>query len=101
MLICLINFVIIGSGLICQVGTNSQCAVDTAVLLNEYYKLDARVPVLALALRYWAQLCKVDQQADGSMPAYAFVLMVIHFLQQCDPPVLPVIQEVSLAIHFK
>ncbi|XP_072031740.1 terminal uridylyltransferase 4-like isoform X2 [Amphiura filiformis] len=88
-----INFKDKKTGLQCQVGTNSAFAVDTSKLLREYYKLDARVPVLALALRYWAKLCKVDQQADGSMPAYAFVIMVIHYLQQCEPPVLPVIQE--------
>lgn len=86
---------LVNSGLTCQVGTNSALAVDTSKLLREYYDLDPRVPVLALGLRYWARLCSVDQQADGSVPAYAYVLMVIHFLQQCEPHVIPVIQEVK------
>ncbi|XP_038056333.1 terminal uridylyltransferase 4-like [Patiria miniata] len=46
-----------------------------------------------MAFRYWARLCGLDSQSDGSMPAYSFVLMTIFFLQHCDPPVVPVLQE--------
>lgn len=35
----------------------------------------------------------MDKQDVGTFPALAFPLMAIHFLQQQQPPVLPVLQE--------
>ena len=34
----------------------------------------------------------------GSLSSYAYIIMMIYYLQQCDPPVLPVLQEVSYVI---
>ena len=31
----------------------------------------------------------MDCQAEGGLPGYSFALMVIHFLQAIEPPVLP------------
>uniref|UniRef100_A0A8C2TJN4 RNA uridylyltransferase n=1 Tax=Coturnix japonica TaxID=93934 RepID=A0A8C2TJN4_COTJA len=44
---------------------------------------------LVLAFRYWAKLCHIDCQAEGGIPSYSFALMVIFFLQQRKPPILP------------
>ena len=41
-------------------------------------------------------MCKVDQQENGHYPAHMFIVMVIHYLQQRNPPVLPVLHEVGL-----
>lgn len=38
-------------------------------------------------------MCGIDQPSKGTLPGFVFYFMVIHFLQQCDPPVLPVLQE--------
>jgi len=37
----------------------------------------------------------VDQQEDGHYPGHMFIIMVIHYLQQRHPQVLPVLHEVS------
>jgi len=42
------------------------------------------------------QMCSVDKQFEGTLPAYVFGLMTIYYLQQCSPPVLPVLHEVLL-----
>lgn len=41
----------------------------------------------------FVQVCKVDRQEKGLLPSYSFILMVIHYLQQVEPPVLPVVHE--------
>lgn len=41
-----------------------------------------------------SQLCRIDSQDTGALPGYVFTLMTIYFLQQCRPPVLPVLHEV-------
>ena len=77
--------------------------------------------MLAVVLKYWAkvilmfpcptkllswnvlyqQLCQLDIQELGSYPSQMFVLMLIHFLQQRFPPVLPVPPKVGVAGIFK
>ncbi|XP_062573267.1 terminal uridylyltransferase 4-like isoform X2 [Saccostrea cucullata] len=79
-------------GLTCQLTIGSDLARETNKLLLMYTKCDPRFRKLALVFRYWAKICKVDCQMEGTVPAYCFYLMTVYFLQQCSPPVLPVLQ---------
>ena len=40
------------------------------------------------------QVCRMEQQEGGHYPGHMFVVMVIHYLQQRNPQVLPVLHEV-------
>nr|XP_045624823.1 uncharacterized protein LOC123774531 [Procambarus clarkii] len=75
------------------VGASSTSSKFTNQLLADYASLDSRVPTLGVAFRYWAQLCQIDDQTRGTLPPHVFPLMVVHFLQQHEPPVLPVLHE--------
>ncbi|KAG1670310.1 Terminal uridylyltransferase 7 [Nymphon striatum] len=75
----------------CAININNSLAVSTSQLLALYHSLDPRVPVLSTAFSLWAKKCCIDQQSCGTLPSYAFTLMLVHFLQQVEPPVLPVI----------
>lgn len=41
------------------------------------------------------QLCNICDQKSGSLPAIAYTVMVVHFLQQTSPPILPVVRQLS------
>ena len=86
--------------LICEVGTANQHAVQSSQLMVEYNQCDGRLRPLVLGLRYWARLCGIDQQAIGAMPAHTFVLFVIYYLQQCTPPILPILQQVTISLPY-
>lgn len=73
------------------VGASSASSKYTNQLLGDYASIDNRVSILGVAFRYWAKLCQIDDQAKGTLPAHAFPVMLIHFLQQHQPPVLPVL----------
>lgn len=47
------------------------------------------------------QYCGLDDQQAGTLPAYVFGMMTVYFLQQVEPPVLPVLHEVSFQGHSK
>lgn len=41
------------------------------------------------------QMCDIGDASRGSLSSYAYTLMVLFFLQQRNPPVIPVLQEVN------
>ncbi|KAA0191409.1 hypothetical protein HAZT_HAZT007392 [Hyalella azteca] len=57
-------------------------ALRNTRLLNIYSQIDPRVK------------CDICDASRGSLSSYAFSLMLLHFLQHTQPPVLPVLQEV-------
>uniref|UniRef100_A0A8C4KB69 RNA uridylyltransferase n=1 Tax=Dromaius novaehollandiae TaxID=8790 RepID=A0A8C4KB69_DRONO len=77
------------SGLTCKVSARNDVACLTTDLLAALGKLEPVLIPLVLAFRYWARLCHIDCQAEGGIPSYSFALMVIFFLQQRKPPILP------------
>uniref|UniRef100_A0A8D0H1K3 Terminal uridylyl transferase 4 n=1 Tax=Sphenodon punctatus TaxID=8508 RepID=A0A8D0H1K3_SPHPU len=77
------------SGLTCKVSAGNDVACLTTDLLAALSKLEPVLAPLVLAFRYWAKLCHIDCQAEGGIPSYSFALMVIFFLQQRKPPILP------------
>lgn len=48
-----------------------------------------------------AQRCDIGDASRGSLSSYAYILMVLYFLQQRQPPVIPVLQEVVSSFIFK
>lgn len=38
-------------------------------------------------------MCRIDKQAEGTLPAHAFALMLVYFLQQGKRPILPCIHD--------
>ncbi|XP_067133897.1 terminal uridylyltransferase 4-like [Centruroides vittatus] len=62
-------------------------------LLLTYSKIDPRVQKLGYVLKFFAKICDICDASRGSLSSYAYILMVLYFLQQRDPPVIPVLQE--------
>ncbi|XP_026562883.1 terminal uridylyltransferase 4 isoform X2 [Pseudonaja textilis] len=77
------------SGLTCKVSAGNDVACLTTDLLAALGKLEPVLVPLVLAFRYWARLCHIDCQAEGGIPSYSFALMIIFFLQQREPRILP------------
>lgn len=46
-------------------------------------------------MKKFAKVCDIGHASKGSLSSYGYTLMVIYFLQQCKPPVVPVLHEVS------
>ncbi|CAF3905534.1 unnamed protein product, partial [Rotaria sp. Silwood1] len=59
-----------------------------------YSDIDPRVRELGFVVKTLAKKCNICDASRGTLSSYAYILMVIHFLQQIQPPVLPVLQQV-------
>lgn len=63
-------------------------------LLAAYMSLDNRVPILGTLVKHWAKHCNLDNPNQGTLPPYAFIILVIYYLQRTSPPILPCLHEI-------
>lgn len=80
--------------------------MENTRLLKTYTQIDPRVSELGYMIKYLVKVCDIGDAKSGTLSSYAYILMLIHFLQQIDPSVLPVLQQVSSVLfaynyHFK
>jgi len=43
-------------------------------------------------VKFYAKICDMCDASRGSLSSYAYILLMLHYLQQCKPPVIPVLQ---------
>jgi DNA polymerase sigma len=89
----IVKFMDPASNISCDVCINNLLALSNSRLLADYTSLDARVRPLVLIVKYWAKRRQINKPYEGTISSYAFVLMVINFLQQRKPPILPCLQR--------
>eukprot|EP01124_Arcella_intermedia_P006733 TRINITY_DN14044_c0_g1_i1.p1 TRINITY_DN14044_c0_g1~~TRINITY_DN14044_c0_g1_i1.p1 ORF type:complete len:248 (-),score=62.38 TRINITY_DN14044_c0_g1_i1:55-777(-) len=68
--------------------------VANTQLIKQYVQLDHRFKFIYFVIRRWATQRKIHGAAYNYISSYAYCIMVIHFLQKVDPPVLPCLQDV-------
>nr|XP_032836987.1 terminal uridylyltransferase 4-like [Petromyzon marinus] len=62
-------------------------------MLATYAQLDPRVQILGYTLKVFAKVCDIGDASRGSLSSYGYILMLLYFLQQRQPPVVPVLQQ--------
>uniref|UniRef100_A0A8C4WWK0 Terminal uridylyl transferase 4 n=1 Tax=Eptatretus burgeri TaxID=7764 RepID=A0A8C4WWK0_EPTBU len=80
-------------GLEADISLYNTLAQHNTRLLYMYSSIDSRVRILGYTMKVFAKVCDIGDASRGSLSSYAYTLMVLHFLQQRDPPVIPVLQE--------
>eukprot|EP00055_Hartaetosiga_balthica_P017592 m.119367 g.119367 ORF g.119367 m.119367 type:complete len:457 (+) comp9355_c0_seq1:36-1406(+) len=78
-----------------DINVNNPLGVRNTLLLSRYCSIDDRVQKLGFLVKYWAKQCGVNSSPDGTLSSYAWINLAIHFLQQCDPPVIPYLQQIG------
>lgn len=81
------------SGLEGDVSLYNTLAQHNTRMLATYAALDPRVQQLGYTMKVFAKRCDIGDASRGSLSSYAYILMVLYFLQQRMPPVIPVLQE--------
>ena len=89
----IVKFSSLHHGYDCDVGVNNLLALENSLLIREYMQADVRARQLVYLVKHWARQRKINDPFRGTLSSYAYVLMVIHFLQQAVPPVLPNLQS--------
>ncbi|KAM3875768.1 terminal uridylyltransferase 4 [Diretmus argenteus] len=82
------------SGLEGDISLYNTLAQHNTRMLATYAALDPRVQYLGYTMKVFAKRCDIGDASRGSLSSYAYILMVLYFLQQRQPPVTPVLQEI-------
>jgi predicted nucleotidyltransferase len=86
------------SGCMCDIVVNRRLPLQNTRLMGFYAELDPRVKQLVLAVKYWAKQRGVCDAFHGTPSAYAYVNLVIHYLQTTTPAVLPCVQHPRVVV---
>ncbi|CAG7690012.1 unnamed protein product [Allacma fusca] len=79
-------------------GDISSCntfAVRNSLMLRSYADIDPRVKIIGLFWKRMLKICDVSCAAKSGLSSYGFSLMLIHYFQQLEHPVLPILQQLQ------
>ncbi|ETV93101.1 hypothetical protein, variant 2 [Aphanomyces invadans] len=88
----IVMFQDIASTIECDVCVENALALRNTRLLRTYALIDPRVRQLAYLLKHWVKQRGINNAADGTLSSYGYILLLLHYLQRTEPPVLPVLQ---------
>ncbi|CAF5077017.1 unnamed protein product [Rotaria sp. Silwood1] len=89
----IVRLVHIESDIEVDISVNNLLPIENTRLLKMYSDIDPRVRELGFVVKTLAKKCNICDASRGTLSSYAYILMVIHFLQQVQPPVIPVLQQ--------
>ncbi|KAK0656261.1 hypothetical protein B0T16DRAFT_316676 [Cercophora newfieldiana] len=76
--------------LACDMNVNNTLALENTRMVRTYVGIDERVRPLAMIIKYWTRRRIVNDAAfGGTLSSYTWICLIIAFLQQRDPPILP------------
>ncbi|XP_067377388.1 terminal uridylyltransferase 7 isoform X2 [Channa argus] len=90
----IVKFYHVHTGLEGDISLYNTLAIHNTSLLALYAAIDRRVKILCYVMKVFAKICDIGDASRGSLSSYAYTLMVLYFLQQRNPPVIPVLQEI-------
>uniref|UniRef100_A0A8B9CZJ5 CCHC-type domain-containing protein n=1 Tax=Anser brachyrhynchus TaxID=132585 RepID=A0A8B9CZJ5_9AVES len=90
----IVKFFHVRSGLEVDISLYNTLALHNTRLLSSYSAIDPRVKFLCYTMKVFTKMCDIGDASRGSLSSYAYTLMVLYFLQQRNPPVIPVLQEI-------
>nr|CCA23494.1 conserved hypothetical protein [Albugo laibachii Nc14] len=76
----------------CDLCMENALAHRNTALLRAYANVDPRVRLLAYIIKHFVKRRRMNCAAERTLSSYGYLLMLIHFLQQQEPPLLPNLQ---------
>lgn len=83
------------TGLSCDICMNNRLAIYNTRLVQDYSMIDERMKPLVYVVKRWAKRRKINEPSLGTLSSYAYINLVISFLQTRQPPILPCLQELA------
>ena len=72
-------------------------ALQNTHLLRSYAEIDERTIILGHMVKHFAKMCRIGDASCGSLSSYAYIIMMLHYLMNTSPPLLPCLQTLNRA----
>lgn len=80
----------------CDINVNNTLALQNTKMIKNYVALDPRVRPLIMVIKHWTKQRALNDAANGgTLSSYTWTCMIINFLQQRSPPVLPILHQMN------
>lgn len=76
----------------CDLSFKNALGVHNSALIRYYLSLDERLKPLLMLIKYWAK--KNEISGTGRLSHYALVMLVVFYLQQLSPPIVPTVYSI-------
>jgi len=81
----------------CDINVNSLLGIVNSALLAAYARYDQRFHILGYLVKEWAKSNEIQGGDKGLLTSYAYLNMLIAYLQIIKPPILPNLQKLHLS----
>lgn len=75
----------------------NRLGVQNSRLMSAYCAVDQRVSEIVMFVKLWVKARDLVGSIDGHLSSYAYTLLVVFYLMQTSPPVLPNLQDLARA----
>ncbi len=82
-----------------DLSVENELPVFKSRLLHEYSLIDARFSQLVLIVKAWAKARDINSAAHGTLNSFGLSLLVVHYLQNVEPPILPRLNEETIELR--
>ncbi|KAL2716792.1 speckle targeted PIP5K1A-regulated poly(A) polymerase-like [Vespula squamosa] len=89
----IIKFYHIPTKVSCDISFKNGFGIYNSNLIKQCLSLDMRLKPLMILIKYWARQCKIS--GCGKISNYALIMLIIFYLQQTEPRVLPPLKELQ------
>ncbi|KAG0336230.1 hypothetical protein BG000_006784 [Podila horticola] len=76
----------------CDINCNHVLGVHSSELIRCYTMIDPRVKPLVYNVKALAKAHEMNDSSQGTLSSFAYVMMILGFLQAQEPPILPSLQ---------
>jgi len=76
---------------------HNDLGIRNSKMLECYCRCDYRVQMLGRLVKLWAKRFDIVSSTDGCLNSYAYMLMVLYYLQSLQPEVIPNLQQMASA----
>ncbi|CAO3703201.1 unnamed protein product [Rhizopus stolonifer] len=78
----------------CDINVNSTLALENTKMIKAFVAIDFRVRPLIMVFKHWTRQRLLNNAANGgTLSSYTWTCMIINFLQQREPPILPTLDK--------
>ncbi|KAJ1475144.1 hypothetical protein T484DRAFT_3201066 [Baffinella frigidus] len=86
------------TGVCADLSVQNDLPVFKSQLFKDYSSIDSRFRPLIMLVKAWAKARGINSAPQGTLNSFGYSVLVLHYLQHLQPPILPVLTDATLEL---